>query len=474
MLVAACAALSASGADRAYQLHDFQSDYPVQCTTEEARAIFERHIRELRREHRAALERLADELAGALTGDQANSREAREKSHTPATESAVQKLLAILRSATDAQTAMLLAMQHRSLLSDPHQEHVAAVVKELSPLVEATRQAKLAFQPYLAEHIRRRWESLDLLQKQAVLREFFYLAGQSPEGLWQPTPKAPLPLPPAAVEIFLSFERQAQEQVRTAERAFQSRRAALLASLKAALQKRDANETEARAVQSLVTLLEADYGKGFRGLMLLEVNPQLPKALREEVSALSEAYQAELARLRADRAAQLGRLKELLAPLREVHLNNGEFTELVAIDIRLDELGQILRPLRILARREPGVEWPEEAWLLDVRGSDFQVRFVRDKHEVWLPREQVLLRRPATRLREDLAGKPTAGGPGVQLTDQTVLRAGQTLMGYHNQAWHPVTVVDVSPFGVEITWQGFRHDTSQLVPRSRLRLLNDQ
>jgi hypothetical protein len=59
------------------------------------------------------------------------------------------------------------------------------------------------------------------------------------------------------------------------------------------------------------------------------------------------------------------------------------------------------------------------------------------------------------------------------VTEQTALHEGQTLMAYRNNTWYPVSVVDLSPFGVVISWQGFRESSVQFEPRSRLRTLSD-
>lgn len=452
---------------------DFRRDYPEDCSADDARAIFEQHLRLLRGEQRAAISRLADELERDLHRDATASGGKAAQVESPAQLAAARQLLVALRSASDAQTAIALALQYRSRLAPRHQEQVAAIVDRLSPLAGELAQAKLAYQPHLAQSIRRRWELLGNVEKRAMLREYYYFAGGEPDWLKLPSSKAPLPLSRETAELLDSFEQRSKSELRAAERAFQPKRDALQRQLRTAASEPSLTPTERQAIGSLEKLLQADYGKGFRGLMLLEVDAALPSAVRQEVKAFRTAYRTELARMRSQRAEQLTELQQRLAPERKTLLEKGEFGRLFAIDVRLEDVKEIVRPLRILAHRDPGIEWPEEALLLDVRDGEYSVRFLRDEHEAWLPAAQVLLKPSSATRRVELAGRVAETGPGTPLGDDTPLREGQTLMAYHHQAWHPVTVVDVSPFGAVITWQGFL-DSPQLKPRDQLRIVGDR
>lgn len=464
-------------ADEGAPTRDFQSDYPEGCSADEARAIFQRHLRLLRGEQRGLIGRLAGELERDLQDDGQRDPDAggakAAPDLSPAQLTAARQLLVALRSASDAQTTIVLALQYRSRLAPRHQEQVAAIVDRLSPLAGELAQAKLAYQPRFADSIRRRWELLSNVEKRAMLREYYYLGGGEPDWLKLPSSKAPLPLSRETAEVLDSFERRSKSELRTAERAFQPKRNALQRQLRTAASEPSLNLTERQAVEWLEKLLQADYGKGFRGLMLLEVDAALPRAVRQEVEAFRTAYRTELARMRSQRAEQLTELQQRLAPERKTLLEKGEFGPLFAVDVRLEDVKEIVRPLRILAHRDPGIEWPEEALLLDVRDDGYRVRFLRDEHEAWLPGAEVLLNLSSAARRVELAGRVPETGPGTPLGDDTPLQDGQTLMAYHHQAWHPVTVVDVSPFGAVITWQGF-FDNPQLKPRNQLRIVGDR
>jgi hypothetical protein len=377
-----------------------------------------------------------------------------------------------LQTVDDPETGVQLTFLYRPRLSLRGQKSASAIVEDFSGLAAETRRLKLAYQPYLAEKLRREWEALELPEKRDMLGAYLALGGDSPDWSLH-LGKNTAPMAGSTADAFESFERRAKDELYAAERSFQPQRDALLGRVQAALRADEATKAERQGLIGLQTLLEADYSKGLRGLMLVEPDADLPARLRDEVAAFCKAHQAEVVRLQANRAMELAALEKVLAPVRESHLKNGQFAELMLIDIRLRELEQVLRPLRILARRAPGVTWPEEVLLLDVRDQRYRVRFMRDEHDAWLPRSQVLLRPSTITIRDELAVPTPATGPGRPVTEQTALHEGQTLMAYRNNTWYPVSVVDLSPFGVVISWQGFRESSVQFEPRNRLRTLSD-
>ena len=141
----------------------------------------------------------------------------------------------------------------------------------------------------------------------------------------------------------------------------------------------------------------------------------------------------------------------------------------MAIDLRLDELRYPLRPVWIFAFRQPRVPQPEGALLLDVRDDQFRVRFRRDGREEWLGHEQVLLR-PSERAEiEELKVRPPEDGTGSPLLKDSLVSEGDALLCFRGNMWHPVTAVDVSPFGVVIHWDGLGADQDRIEPRTQLR-----
>ena len=255
-----------------------------------------------------------------------------------------------------------------------------------------------------------------------------------------------------------------------AEQDFDPERKELKSELSSAAQSSDLTSAQTAAIAALNQLMRADYGRGFRGMMLCQAEPALPSALHHRVEQFRRRFHAQLDEYRTRREAEFAKLRQQLAPLRAQHLGRSEFGELMAIDLRLDELRYALRPIWIFASRPPSAPQPESALLLDARDAQFRVRFRRDDFECWLSGTQVVLRpSDSVPLDELNVPHPDDAIGGSPLTESSRVVEEETLLCYRGNMWHPVKVVDVSPFGVVVHWDGLSSDQDRVEPRMRLR-----
>ena len=441
---------------------------PSAASPEQAAQIFKLNLRRWRAQQRSALARAADKFAAQATREYA-ANVAGEKA------AAAVKVRDILRGSSDVETAMLLAMQLRSQLEAPLQSALNDCLLELSPTLETLKQIKLNYRPFLATKMAHLWTDLPLREKQSFLEEYLFLGGEPSEWLqrgrfdaYSNSPK-PMPIGLSAARIVENGAKRLQNLLRAAEQAFAPQRSALLAELSDAAISAELTEEQKNAARKMLAHLQADYGQGFRGLMLFEVDERLPSKFTEHANNFYRRFHDALDALKLRRESELAKIKQELAKLQAELLRDRQFVELFAIDLRLEQLRQYVRPLWIFAVRDSTAQHPENALLLDVSDDRYLVSFAIDRKEHWLTRQQLWLR-PTPELQPRIFLTPVpAIGPGTPLGEDDALEQGDGLLCFRQGIWHPVTIVDTSPFGVVIQWDGYPDSSTQIEPREKLR-----
>lgn len=386
-----------------------------------------------------------------------------------------QRLISLFRQASDAEVAITLALQLRSSLKPEEQAELARAIDQLLVLSQRLDTAKLDYQTHLATQLKQSWDRLPLERRQAALSQYFSLAGDVPEWLLRHrSAQAVPPLPAAAAQLLDRFEHRARMELRSAEERFLPERQQLREVLLRTASAPNLSGEQSQAVAAVLHLLDADYGKGFRGMMLCEADRSLPAEVFTRVAEFCERFRVQLDAYRRWRDNERDKLAAELKPLRWQHRDRSEFGELMAIDMRFSELAGPLRPLWIFAKRVADAPRPEPALLTDVGQTDYRIRFVRDGQEAWLPRAQVLLAPASGGPSSDdglsrAGGLAPVGGPGVQLDNDTKLQPGESVLCHRGGKWIAVTVIDVSPFGAVIHWEGMPDELDELEPRTSLR-----
>lgn len=483
--------------------------YATELDPQSAAARFHKVAGESRAMQRRLLAQAADSLSKEFKGHGTDSE---PSGASQVAVQAGQGIIDTLRESTDFSTALLLCLQLRSQLPAESQARLSALIDELSQSLVQYRQDKLAYQTYLGERLQAGWQNMALSEKRARLGQYFALTDESPDWLLIPRPSMiDLPLTTTAKLDFQQFEAKVGDLLSVAERGFQTERTKIVAQLNAVRNDGTPREQQLAAVADLHQLLQSDYGRGFRGMMLCEVDTALPLLLQQSVSEMLKRYQAALALLKSQHAAELRQLRMVLEPARSRHLELREFGPLIAIDMQLEEAKLLFKPLRIFAYRPalpqspqshnkfPAAKFansdsknndsklsdsklsdlridvsvdPEDALLIEHSNGRYHVRFLSDRHEAWLPRAAVLLKPTSGMLRDQLRLPVPADGPGEAVSQSTRLEGAAVCIS--GNGWQPVTVVDVSPFGAVIHWYGAYEGHTQIQPRSHLRVLREK
>ncbi|MCC6510065.1 MAG: hypothetical protein IT423_13240 [Pirellulaceae bacterium] len=440
----------------------YQSLAPVQ-----AEALFYSHISKIRRTQREQLRQAASEFSELVESKAAERLQTGEE--TAASLKAARDIVNSLQTATDFSTGLSQSIQNRSRLSPRAQRHLDRIVERLADQLPHYRQAKLEYQVYLGDRLQKDWVTLTLDEKLARLENYFALAEEQPSWLLKHRPLgAHLPVPKAAEQEIVRFETEKRHALAVAYQSLQP-----LIQTVTQMANQTTTDTQvspparARAAK-LLELFSAPYGQDLRGLMLCQDDPQLPAELRQAVMQLKQQYDTQLKSVQTDQQQLLSALQQRLAPLKMEHLRLRDFAALMAIEIRVAEVSALWRPLRIFARRFPKLMRYEDAHLCQSRDDQFLVEFLADGTVAWLDREQVLLEPTPGKLSPSMRHTTPIDGPGIPVGPTTKLEG--IIICHTARGWEPVVVVDESPFGVVIHWEGVREPTYILQQRENMRI----
>jgi hypothetical protein len=317
--------------------------------------------------------------------------------------------------------------------------------------------------------LQRNWNKLTLDEKLARLQHYFALAKEQPSWLLKHRPlDAHLPVPKAAEQEIVRFETEKRHALAVAYQALQPLIQTVTQLANQTTTNTQVSPPSRARVAKLLELFSAPYGQDMRGLMLCQDDPQLPAELRQAVMQLKQQYEAQLKSVQADQQQMLSALEQRLAPSKMEHLRLRDFAALMAIEIRVAEVSALWRPLRIFARRFPKLMRYEDAHLCQSRNDQFLVEFLADGRVSWLGREQVLLEPTPGKLSPNMRQITPMDGPGKLVGPTTKLEG--MIICHTARGWEPVVVVDESPFGVVIHWQGVREPTYILQQRENMRI----
>lgn len=324
----------------------------------------------------------------------------------------------------------------------------------------------------------------DLEQSRELLSQLYSSRGKTFPYHWVGNYSKPPVFPDEALKLVEPFKIKAEQRRMKADKDELKLRKALISKLKVEAKRKDLSEDETTALETTVVFLDADYSQGLRFLPLFKEDRKLPETAGTTVAEFVTATNALTLAMTKEHQAAWEALNEELKTLRKALAKKGEFESAFVVLEQTPNLKRVFEPISVKAARgsSPDPHYVWDAELLEVNGGKYLIRFKQGSGETeWVARDRFQVGAVASgpfaaaaRRPQPPAGFPTNQNqppPGDPVTNTTKLKKGEKLLINHVGRWVPVTVLDLTPAGVKIHWDGWPDTWDQVVDRSRLRLI---
>ena len=329
----------------------------------------------------------------------------------------------------------------------------------------------------------------DLEKSRQILSQLFSLRGQSFPYYWAGRYSKHPVFPEEALKFVDPFKNKAEQRLTKADKEEETLRKALMSKLKEESKRKDLSEDETTALEETIDFLDADYSEGLRFLQVFKANRKLPKEAAAAVAEFVTATNALAVALSKEHLAAWEPLNDELKSVRMALAKKGEFESAFVVLDETPNLKRVFEPISVKAARgsSPIPHYAWDAELLEVKGNQYLIRYkqggmgagewvTRDGFRFGVESGDPIAAAAAASRPQPPPGFPTARNqppPGDPVTKTTKLKKGQKLLISYAGSWSPVTVLDLTPAGVKIHWDGWSDTWNEVVERSRLRLVKE-
>ncbi|MCA9050289.1 MAG: hypothetical protein KDA89_16250, partial [Planctomycetaceae bacterium] len=259
------------------------------------------------------------------------------------------------------------------------------------------------------------------------------------------------PFSKEALALVEPFEKETHDRRRACEASELPERRRLIEAFRNLLPGAPAEESQ--ALSKAIDFFTADYTIGPQRGRLFVPDEHLPKGAVE----LFEDYCRETVQLEQQLAVNQStaarKLREDLKAVVRQHVADGQLTEAWAILARGPDFDQL--PLETPVKFAHVPHWADhlsDAVVLDVKKNAVLIRQPpHNNNGVWVPRRRIRFA-PDDAIAVVKPGDPIPG-PGMQVTDATPLKRGQTVFYQWGSSLYEATVFDLTGTGVVIKYR---------------------
>jgi hypothetical protein len=331
----------------------------------------------------------------------------------------------------------------------------------------------LAFSRIIASEVGQTLLVGDLRQSEQALRQYYFLKRETEAIFALHRPEETKLKDESARNLLSTFSEETTKRKDAGFDREQKLRSSLIAKLEELLLNSELPDAEKTALTSVLDFAKADHSKGVMAMRLLRV----PKDLPESGLVLLSEYRSELRtilnELRVSQQNAWQELQILLKPVIREQVAGGDFIQAYLIQAKLPHLQSIRFELPVSVARQAYSSHLWDAHLIEVRGDNcFLVSYGRDSIE-WLPRNRIKYNEDDPIVVADMRKHETPQGPGIRVTPETELKPGQKAFKFWGSTWHLVTIDEITPAEVRITWDNWGQ-RKESCPRSDLSLMEDE
>lgn len=347
-------------------------------------------------------------------------------------------------------------------------------LKEIDTQLGHERAAlNLAFSKIMASEVGQTLLGGDLLRSEQALRQYYFLKGDTEAIFALHRPEETTLKDESARNLLSTFSDETRKRMDAGIDQEQKLRSRLIAQLEELLLNSELTELQKSALSNVLVFAKADHSKGVMAMRLLRVPTDLP----ESGLVLLSEYRSELTtifnELRVSQQNAWQELQVLLKPVIREQVAGGDFIQAYLIQAKLPHLQSIRfeLPVKVARQAYSGHLW--DAHLIEVRGDNcFLISYGNDSTE-WLPRSRIKYNEDDPIVVADMRRRETPQGPGIKVTSETELKPGQKAFKFWGSTWHPVTIDEITPTEVRITWDGWGQ-RKETCSRSDLTLMENE
>jgi hypothetical protein len=328
----------------------------------------------------------------------------------------------------------------------------------------------LSFSRIIAPEVGQTLLEGDLRQSEQALRQYYFLKGETESIVILHRPEETTLKDESARNLISTFSEETRKRLNAGIDQEQELRNNLIAKIEELLLNSEVTDVQKTELSSILDFAKADHSKGLMAMRLM----RLPKNLPESGIALLADYRSELKSIvNKLQIAQQNAWEELqvrLKPVIREQVAGGDFIQAYLIQAKLPHLQTIRFELPVKVARQAYSSHLWDAHLIEVRGDNcFLISYGRDSTE-WLPRNRIRYNEDDPIVVADMRKYETPQGPGIKVAPETELKPGQKAFKFWGSTWYLVTIDEITPTEVRITWDGWGH-RKESCPRSDLSLL---
>ena len=271
------------------------------------------------------------------------------------------------------------------------------------------------------------------------------------------------------VDEFLVSRQKRFDEVDASEQALRDE---LVGKLNLILMGKNLRPEDRESLTKTIDFLKADYTFGIRGLLLFEVDDELPDEALTAVKQFVEQTTGLREELTAGHQSAVRDLARKQKLVRVKLIQQEEYVRAFGAMASVDLLTPWFEPIAVMADKYSHRRDASIAEVLDVRESEVLLRYQYQSGSKWCPRSNVFYAPgdfPGPRPEEiDLPDEPA---PGLSVLPGTRLRPWQQVLATTGVFWKEAKIVDVTLIGIKVRWDGDTsktHDT--VVHRAQLRI----
>ena len=312
------------------------------------------------------------------------------------------------------------------------------------------------------------------LQQIHAFRQSYGLPGDESKPLWnrETSDVDSLKLSDESRDVVNEFRKSLNKRCEEADASEQLLRDELTAKLEQILLQENLLSKGQKSLKKTIDFLYADYTFGVRGLLLFEVDDDLPEEALTAVKQFVEKTTGLRNELVASHQSELLQMTQAQTSIRARLIEQKEYHYAFGAMASVPLLTPLFQPISVLADSDSNLRQARAAEVLDVREGEVLLRFQYQSGSEWRPRSNVFYNPgdfPAPRPEEiDL---PRFAASGLPVQPNTRLRPGQEVLASTGVFWKHATIVEVSPLGIRVHWGGTTGKSSDsLVHRVQLRI----
>lgn len=331
----------------------------------------------------------------------------------------------------------------------------------------------LAFSKIIASEVGQTLLGGDLQRSEQALRQYYFLKGETEAIVALHRPEETTLKDESSRNLMATFSEQTRKRMQAGIHQEEELRSKLIVKLEELSLNSGLTELQKSALNSVLRFAKADQSKGLIAMRLLRLSPDLSDSALLLISEYRSSLRAMMNELQISQQNAWRELQVLLKPLIQEQVAGGDFIQAYLIQAKLPHL-QNLRfelPVKVARQAYSGHLW--DAHLIEVRGDNcFLISYGTDSRE-WLPRSRIKYNEDDPIVVADMRRQETPPGPGIKVTSETELKPGQKAFKFWGSTWHPVTIDEITPTEVRITWDGWGQ-RKETCSRSDLTLMEDE